>query len=1343
MINYFISSTFSDMHMERDTIALRIIPQIKAELYKRGEDIAVTDLRWGISTEDNTEIAKQKIMSVCLKAIDGCKPCLIVLLGDRYGTTPDSDSAKALLNGEYRDEFRNEDLNRCSITEIEVTHAIHMFKHMDSKPAVIICMRETLKGVITDEADRKRYFCGTDEEEQALLRLKEKLREQFPNDCITYSVKWDQDKREIVDHDFEKTLTAHIRKQVYATFPEEPETPGAIQDNLELMYASRNEQSYFVRKREQDQIHDFLKSADHNLLIKGKSGSGKTAILRKIFSEVNRSKKVIMISCGVGMLRCAEDVLHYLYLKLTGDQMIQGSDIVNEPEKYEDYLTTINEALAYICSCDKIVILIDGLDMLIRDGHLINVDFFPEKIDNCKMVISCTEEFAETYLCGKVMFSQEISLDEMTEADTEECLICQLNRIRKEIPQNLKDSLKKIALFKSPMFISLLCDRINMMVRDDFRAVEKQKRHGIRTEDILFSYIENKAESITDESYLIRDILDAANTIIPKESVNLLLGIVCSFDRGIRIKDIAGILTMSGKCCSELDVRILVYYLEAIFVVNDGEIVDFSHGMIRTVCRRITQETVDNGNLDTVIYLYLNEKVADDSSIKTQSYLKYSFLTNNIENAQDYIFRVANSIDHIEEFKVGTERRVCSSEIMEGLISLYFASDRQTEVLNFIHQLSTVHDVRKSYYILEVFINYLTPYFNVRIPPKASETIMNDLEVIVFGLLKEDKYDENFMRLAYRYYEIASIFTNDIRRKRYCVCESYRINRDLLTGCPKKIDEFKYLLLDDLGHICLKYADCFPITEWERTVEIVDEAINLIETELRSVRFLSLPVPIEVVIYELYKTRFYIVFRRVQNLRQIGWDEKITLQMEGILISSIEKIKSEIAIIENMSTFSGKDIILFGLMNCLSDYDTYRNHFNLDLLTSIREYAERIMHKSKTSFDVDRLRSIELKLALAEYDTDRISAMEHYFRAFLHAQKVLDMEENEDSRRVYAITLYELAQHEYIYAKESYEKGETDTAIRLAADFITKVFPDHQILEEKYRVLPMLYSDMGELSDNLNEWLQFGIRISIRVLRDNGEIFKYDTCKNALHIIKAIRSYLNGDDGDNLYLIAARRVYYLLPNLENQIEYYYALILQRYSGIKNDLEYYKELYHPNQGFMRSTLIAWIRIAKEKLCDAGNEKVAFEFISYSIGKENRIPGKQNTCLSLLKADKKFYESDMMAVGRWLCEHMDLSDVVMATRKNNLLELAAIKYAYSGMNYAMAERIINNGYERYLELPFLYCIRKYERKKFDKLMLELKQECLAYIYDSAAKYSGLIGDSLTREIVAKCGERLGFK
>lgn len=89
IFRFFISSTFSDFKVERETLQTKIFPEIKEYCSKKGYTFQPIDLRWGVNNEAQID---QKALDMCIKEVQSCKkhyyPNFLIMLGDRYGWVP-------------------------------------------------------------------------------------------------------------------------------------------------------------------------------------------------------------------------------------------------------------------------------------------------------------------------------------------------------------------------------------------------------------------------------------------------------------------------------------------------------------------------------------------------------------------------------------------------------------------------------------------------------------------------------------------------------------------------------------------------------------------------------------------------------------------------------------------------------------------------------------------------------------------------------------------------------------------------------------------------------------------------------------------------------------------------------------------------------------------------------------------------------------------------------------------------------------------------------------------------------------------------------------------------------
>ena len=78
-VTVFVSSTFSDMHAERDYLVKRVFPDLQDWCEKRRLRLVDVDLRWGVTEADATH--NRNVVQTCLSRIDECRPFFLCFLG--------------------------------------------------------------------------------------------------------------------------------------------------------------------------------------------------------------------------------------------------------------------------------------------------------------------------------------------------------------------------------------------------------------------------------------------------------------------------------------------------------------------------------------------------------------------------------------------------------------------------------------------------------------------------------------------------------------------------------------------------------------------------------------------------------------------------------------------------------------------------------------------------------------------------------------------------------------------------------------------------------------------------------------------------------------------------------------------------------------------------------------------------------------------------------------------------------------------------------------------------------------------------------------------------------------
>jgi WD40 repeat protein len=136
-IHIFISSTFNDMHAERDYLVKSVFPELSEWCEKRKLRLIDIDLRWGVTEQD--ALHNKNVVKVCLDRIDYCRPFFLCFLGQRRGWVPKKEPGIEISEDTFIEfpglrKYAGKD----SVTEMEIRHAVieplHDGKRTEKKP---------------------------------------------------------------------------------------------------------------------------------------------------------------------------------------------------------------------------------------------------------------------------------------------------------------------------------------------------------------------------------------------------------------------------------------------------------------------------------------------------------------------------------------------------------------------------------------------------------------------------------------------------------------------------------------------------------------------------------------------------------------------------------------------------------------------------------------------------------------------------------------------------------------------------------------------------------------------------------------------------------------------------------------------------------------------------------------------------------------------------------------------------------------------------------------------------------------------------------------------------------
>ena len=271
----FVSSTFADMHAERDYLRTKIFPEINDILRKYCVKLRIIDLRWGINTMDSEEgEVEKKVLKVCLDEIQRSKPFFLGLLGNRYGWIP----SKELLNN-FDEEFHDK-----SITEIEMTFAL--LQQENSFCWFIERENSCYEQMSID--DLNRFTDDNDENKDRLISLKEKIKrylsESNRQHCyVTYSPKWDG-KTIVGLEEFGTKVKNMILDEILQLVKLDNNDPFSDEQNIQDGFLSMIETTHYDREIYSKDIAPKIESSEGVFALLGDVGVGKSHAYYYLYS---------------------------------------------------------------------------------------------------------------------------------------------------------------------------------------------------------------------------------------------------------------------------------------------------------------------------------------------------------------------------------------------------------------------------------------------------------------------------------------------------------------------------------------------------------------------------------------------------------------------------------------------------------------------------------------------------------------------------------------------------------------------------------------------------------------------------------------------------------------------------------------------------------------------------------------------------------------------------------------------------------------------------------------------------------------------------------------------------
>ncbi len=580
-ISFFVSSTFNDMHLERDTLHLEVMPRIAPLAAEKFCSIQLLDLRWGVDTSNLSEKeSAERVLTVCLDGIDKCHPYMLILIGDRYGWIPPEENIADVL----MEHSISAELFEKSVTELEIQYGLLMNSNTDCfiyfREIDYSKLNDRYLTVFRDSSERSRI---------KLEQLKAKLRERYPDRIRTYKPELDSQTGEILNTgDFADLAIKDIRSILSEIGTEEPAV-WQEKEKAAIEMRLHQQENNLVQRSTQLRKLQWSLSSSPLVILTGEPGSGKTSILCQLVPALEEQYHVIPFFCGNSQTSGSTLFMlqYFVYaleetLNRNHDTGPDRSSNQTESEYWQEILTALCREWSMKHN-KKVLFLIDALDQLPSNEDVSRFSWAPEGLGSTWICIASAQP--DTRILRE---HADVQIGSLTKEEQVRIINGQFARYGKSLDGSVIQGIIGMPGSENPLYLRLVLARLLMIYRTDFEQINRDaSRYGGAMESInhhLREIIASLPEKTQDLSaQILTHAVKLSSQVVKGDPETLLksLDLIALSRYGIRLSDLEHAANLAGDSWNTLQFEWLRYFLDFCFTEQSDGRINFSHQSLR------------------------------------------------------------------------------------------------------------------------------------------------------------------------------------------------------------------------------------------------------------------------------------------------------------------------------------------------------------------------------------------------------------------------------------------------------------------------------------------------------------------------------------------------------------------------------------------------------------------------------------------------------------------------------------------------------------------------------------------------------------------------------------------
>jgi tetratricopeptide (TPR) repeat protein len=361
VLRVFVSSTFRDMQAERDELVKRVFPRLRKLCEERSITWGQVELRWGITDEQKTG---GKLLPIIMEEIERCRPCFLGVLGERYGSSPETLPDSVIAQRPWLAKYRAR-----SVTELEILHGV--LNHPDAAKYAFFYFRDPMypDGLEPEPLERRNQLHDL---KRRIHQSGVPIRENYP-DPKTFGEQVYEDMKAVVEKEFPADDLSSLEREA------------ADHD----FFAESRLGIYVGGQEYLDRLEQHAGGDGKPLVLVGPSGSGKSALLANWGVDYRKRHPDRMLFLHfVGATRQSADwaAMVRRILEEIGHQLRIEIQVPDRPEMLRQALVN---ALYAVAAKASMVLVLDGLNQLEDRAGARDLAWLPEEIPpNIRLVAS-------------------------------------------------------------------------------------------------------------------------------------------------------------------------------------------------------------------------------------------------------------------------------------------------------------------------------------------------------------------------------------------------------------------------------------------------------------------------------------------------------------------------------------------------------------------------------------------------------------------------------------------------------------------------------------------------------------------------------------------------------------------------------------------------------------------------------------------------------------------------------------------------------------------------------------------------------------------------------------------